>query len=382
MFAGKYRRYFHKQRMAARQRFLKKSPRNWDFIPQVILLGLMLTLIFSASLFGASIVFHGSNLKTFFREGLKLDYATFICHSLPGMNKNSMAKETDGNFTQETWPSLGLTLETVPELLLRHELAGLLDYDLIEKTDFFGHIPAFTSDYMPEHDIEVEADAPRQELEDEGISFLVDKKSEKTKEKLFLIKDDKPLVLIYHTHASESFIPVSNQAFSSNPELTVVSLGAYLAKLLEDRYGIPVLHHTEVFDVPRRSAYQKARPCIEQVLKENPQIQVVLDIHRDGVSRRITTADAGGVTTAKILFVIGTQHKGWSSNLRFALFLEKALSDKYPDFSRNIRRQASVYNQDLHPRSLIIEIGGHENNRDEITRAVSCFAETVAMVFR
>ena len=63
MFAGKYRRYFHKQRMAARQRFLKKP--QWDFIPQVILLGLMLALIFSASLFGASIVFHGSNLKTF-----------------------------------------------------------------------------------------------------------------------------------------------------------------------------------------------------------------------------------------------------------------------------------------------------------------------------
>jgi len=108
----------------------------------------------------------------------------------------------------------------------------------------------------------------------------------------------------------------------------------------------------------------------------------VLDLHRDGVSRQITTANVGGKDTAKVLFVLGSQHEGWYNNLRFALFLEKVMREKYPGLSRDIRRHAFVYNQDLHPRSLIVEIGGHENNREEVMRAVSLLAEVLAAAFQ
>jgi stage II sporulation protein P len=58
------------------------------------------------------------------------------------------------------------------------------------------------------------------------------------------------------------------------------------------------------------------------------------------------------------------------------------MEERYPGLSRGIRRHSFIYNQDLHPRSLIVEIGGHENNRDEIMKAVACFAEVLAAAFQ
>ncbi|NLX91940.1 MAG: stage II sporulation protein P [Firmicutes bacterium] len=191
-----------------------------------------------------------------------------------------------------------------------------------------------------------------------------------------------PLILIYHTHATESFMPFSGEAFSTDMEKTVVALGNYLTEILQEQYGIPVLHHCEVFDIPRRSAYEKARPSVEKILAENPGIEVVLDLHRDGVSRNITTTSIDGRQTGRVLFVLGSKHQGWNNNLRFALFLQDALEEVKPGLSRGIRKQPFVYNQNLHQRSLIVEIGGHENSMEEVKRTIPYLAEALASILQ
>ena len=40
-----------------------------------------------------------------------------------------------------------------------------------------------------------------------------------------------------------------------------------------------------------------------------------------------------------------------------------------------------VYNQDLSPQALLIEIGGQENNEEEVNRTVSVIAKAVTTVF-
>jgi stage II sporulation protein P len=189
-----------------------------------------------------------------------------------------------------------------------------------------------------------------------------------------------PRVLIYHTHTSESFLPSSGEAFSDDMDKTVAVLGKYLAEILEGEYGFTVLHHCEIFDVPRRCAYEKARPSVESVLAEHPEIKVVLDLHRDGVSRSITTATIDGKDTGRILFVLGSGHPGWNNNLRFALFLQDALEEVCPGLSRGIRKQPFTYNQHLHQRSLIVEVGGHENSVLEVQRAIPFLAKALATV--
>ncbi len=195
-------------------------------------------------------------------------------------------------------------------------------------------------------------------------------------------KEEAPRVLIYHTHTTESFLPVSGKTFTSDLEHSVVFLGEYLAQILETEYGIPVLHHREIFDMPRRDeAYVQARPAVTAILEKNPQIEVVVDLHRDGISREISTLSFDGADTARILFVVETRHANWNNNLRFSLFLQNILDERYPGLCRGTRQQLGTYNQHVHPRSVLVEIGGHHNNREEVLRTIPYLAEALAEAF-
>ena len=195
-------------------------------------------------------------------------------------------------------------------------------------------------------------------------------------------QQEAPRVLIYHTHTTESFLPVSGKPFTNDLQQSVVFLGELLAEIMETEYGIPVMHHREIFDMPRRDeAYAQAGPTIAAILEENPQIEVVVDLHRDGISREISTFSFNGEDTARILFVVGTRNPSWNSNLRFALFLQNTLDEKYPGLCRGTRRQVGIYNQQVHPRSVLVEIGGHHNNREEVLRTVPYLAEALAKAF-
>lgn len=72
---------------------------------------------------------------------------------------------------------------------------------------------------------------------------------------------------------------------------SIVGVGAYLHQLL-GKYGFHVLHDTGEYDVESRDdAYSKAGPALEKILKENPGIEVVIDLHRDGVAEKYKACD-------------------------------------------------------------------------------------------
>src|SRR5699024_5010699 len=112
-----------------------------------------------------------------------------------------------------------------------------------------------------------------------------------------------PQILIYHSHSQETFA----DSREGHVEDTIVGVGDYLAEILTEIYGYQVLHVTEAFDMmggqlDRSAAYDYARPYIEEVLKENPTIEIVIDLHRDGVpeDRKLVT-EINGKPTAQIM---------------------------------------------------------------------------------
>ncbi|MEW5785915.1 MAG: stage II sporulation protein P [Bacillota bacterium] len=187
-----------------------------------------------------------------------------------------------------------------------------------------------------------------------------------------------PTALIYHTHITESF---NDPHFSENLAITVARLGVDLVDLLQEKYGLPVLHDTGLYDLPRQYAYEKARPAVEGILADNPQLQMVIDIHRDGMPRELTTTRLDGREVGKILIVIGTRNPGWNHNFRFALRLQQELEAVAPGLSRGIRQQDFIYNQDLHPCAVLIEVGGHQNTLAEAALAVPYLAEALARTY-
>lgn len=205
---------------------------------------------------------------------------------------------------------------------------------------------------------------------------------------------ESPQILIYHTHSQETFA----DSRPGERADTVVGLGDALQEILEKQYGYGVLHITEEFDMKegyleRSRAYNYVEPVIAAALEEHPSVQIIIDLHRDGVngSKRLVT-DVNGKPTAQIMFFNGlsrTKESGEltglpnpyrEENLAFALQLEYEAKQYYPGFSRCIYLKGYRYNLHLRPRSVLLEVGAQTNTVEEAKNAMGPFADILHKV--
>lgn len=200
---------------------------------------------------------------------------------------------------------------------------------------------------------------------------------------------DGPQILIYHTHSQEAY----KDSVSGDPATSIVGVGDYLETLLEEKYGIQVLHHKGVYDQPRDSAYSAALPNIEKVLQENPTIEVVIDLHRDGVAEnRHLVTEIDGKPTAKIMFFNGlskTTAQGELSylpnpyredNLALSFQMQLVAEEYYPGLARKIYLKGYRYNLHLKPKSMLVEVGAQTNTFEEAKNAMEPLSNILAMV--
>ena len=177
-------------------------------------------------------------------------------------------------------------------------------------------------------------------------------------------------ILIYHTHSQETFVDSDN-----DPSTSIVGIGRYLTEILNNKYKIPTMHHEGVYDLingklDRSEAYEFAKPEVEQILAENPSIEVVIDLHRDGVADTThLVTEINGKPTAQIMFfnglsrtrvngdLVGMANPYLQDNLAFSLQMKIAAETKYPGFARRNYLRGYKYNMDLMPRMLLIEAG-------------------------
>lgn len=205
-----------------------------------------------------------------------------------------------------------------------------------------------------------------------------------------------PQILIYHSHSQETFAD-SREGEESD---TIVGVGDYLTSLLTEKYGYQVMHIKDAFDMmsgelDRNKAYDYACDYVEKVLEENPSVEVVIDLHRDGVDedRRLVT-EINGKTTAQILFYNGLSYTNTQGqvdylpnpyipdNLAFSFQLEYQAALYYPDFYRGIYLAGLRYNLHLRKRSLLLEAGAQTNTVQEVKNAMEPFADILNRVLK
>ena len=199
---------------------------------------------------------------------------------------------------------------------------------------------------------------------------------------------DEPRILIYHTHAHEDY-----KKSKKSKGKTVVDLGDVLTEILEEEYGIPVLHHKGVYDKDRDVAYSKALPSIEKILKDNPSIEVVIDLHRDGVgekTRLVTEVD--GKKVAKIMFFNGVsrtrrngelaylKNENLMTNLAFSLQMQLAASTYYENLTRGTYIKGYRYNLHVKDKTLLVEVGAQTNTFEEAKNAMPPLADLLNKV--
>ncbi|MBO5845210.1 MAG: stage II sporulation protein P [Clostridia bacterium] len=210
---------------------------------------------------------------------------------------------------------------------------------------------------------------------------------------IYLANTTTPLVLIVHTHGTESYSADGAISYlddrreiarSENTSENVVAVGTVIADILNQN-GIPTLHCTIMHDrVQYKDSYARAEETIRQYLEKYPSIKLVIDLHRDAVVkstgelvRPVTEIDSEAV--AQVMCVVGSDWGGeacpsWQNNLSLSLKLRDSLNSKYGNLCRPTYLRASTYNQELAPYSLLLEIGASGNSLAEAKRAAALVA--------
>lgn len=206
----------------------------------------------------------------------------------------------------------------------------------------------------------------------------------------------KPQILLYHTHSQEAFA----DSKEGEVEDTIIGVGNYLTELLTKNYGYQVIHVTEAFDMEsgeldRSAAYDYAGTYLETILEENSSIEVVIDLHRDGVpENRHLVTEINGKPTAQIMFYNGLSYtiaRGSltylpnpyiQDNLAFSFQMEYQAAQYYPDFYRGIYLAGYRYNLHLRPRSVLVEAGAQTNTVQEVKNAMEPFADILNRVLQ
>ena len=204
---------------------------------------------------------------------------------------------------------------------------------------------------------------------------------------------DAPKILIFHTHSQEAFI----DSVEGDTDTTIVGMGKLLAERL-NALGIPTIHHPGVYDLingqlDRSAAYEYAEAGVRPILEEHPSIEVVIDLHRDGVGEDThLVTEINGKPTAQIMFFNGlsrTKDNGdiaylpnpyIQDNLAFSLQMKLAAEQMYPGFTRRIFLRGYRYSLHMRPKSLLIEAGAQTNTVEEMRNAMELLAVTLQKV--
>lgn len=204
---------------------------------------------------------------------------------------------------------------------------------------------------------------------------------------------DAPTVLILHTHTTESYTKAKGETYKETSAFrtldeayNMISVGEHLAQLLEEG-GVKVLHDRNLHDYPSyNGSYNHARKEMDRLLKENPSVCLVLDLHRDASAdlndQMRTRATVNGEDSAQLMFVIGTgsgglKHPDWQENLALALKLHTQAERLAPGVCRKLNLRAQRFNQDLSTGALLVEVGAAGNTHNEALRAVEVLAEAI-----
>lgn len=203
---------------------------------------------------------------------------------------------------------------------------------------------------------------------------------------------DGPQILIYHTHSQEAFA----DSVPGDVNTGIVGVGECLTKILTEQYGYRVLHNTGQYDVETRdNAYSRALPAVEQILAENPSIQVIIDLNRDEVAEETKlVTDIQGRPTARFMFFNGLSrtrktgdidylaNENQEANLAFSFQMQLKAAEYYPGLTRRIYLKGYRYNMHLRPRTLLVELGAQNNTVEEAINACDPLAHILDMVLK
>lgn len=181
-------------------------------------------------------------------------------------------------------------------------------------------------------------------------------------------------IAIYHTHSGESYEPSDGVHSTDQRPGGVYSVGGQFKESLEAQDSVEVNHVQQTF-FPYSGSYRRSRSAVLDMLDED--WDAIFDVHRDAAPVGEYYEEVDGTEVTQVMLVVGTQNPTYRVNDEFAWQLKATADEIYPDLVKGIFYAQGDYNQDLHPRALLLEVGAHTNSRLHAEAGISLFGEVV-----
>lgn len=278
-----------------------------------------------------------------------------------------------------------------PRSFLGRELPGFTFFDSQiyiagEGTDY----TTLSHESSPPIDVQLaERDAKEESLEK---VIQLEKEAEEAKRKQMESEQttgDKNVVYLINTHDTESFLPELTSEEAFNKKVNITQTSEKLKQELE-KHGIGTVKeersvqeslHQKGWNYNR--SYEAARIFLEEAVAGQEEFELFFDLHRDSKGRDKTTATINGVDYARVMLVVGGNNPDAEFNTKMAEELDSLLEKKYPGLSRGVlyKEGAStngVFNQDLSPQMMLVEVGGVENTLEETYHTAEALADVIS----
>lgn len=195
-----------------------------------------------------------------------------------------------------------------------------------------------------------------------------------------------PLVIIYHTHATEAYRPISAGNFRTlEEENSVRDVGNVLANALEAQ-GISVIHNKTLHDAESyNQSYSRSLETIQSLLAKYPSVKYVIDVHRDAAAYTGNvgkTVDIKGETASTFSLVVGQGNENAAALNAFAAKVCNQAEDMFPGFGGKIISKSYKFNQYVADQYLLLEVGNNENNIREARVCAKYFAQVLAELIK
>lgn len=196
---------------------------------------------------------------------------------------------------------------------------------------------------------------------------------------------EEPVVLIVHTHATETYLPSSGGNYhSKKKENSVRDVGEVLAISLKEE-GISSVHDETLHDDPSyNSSYSRSAETISKLLEKYPTIECVIDLHRDAIASEAAgaTVSTAGKTCAKYMYVVSTAAPTYSKNIKFVSALNETAASEYNGFTGSVLERGYMYNQNLSEKYLLLEFGNNRNDIAEVRNTARVYGKILAQTLK
>lgn len=202
---------------------------------------------------------------------------------------------------------------------------------------------------------------------------------EHIKEDIEVVNTNKPLIYLYNSHQKESYDMEYMEDYNVNPTVLMVS---YMMKEKFDKMGLytiveenDITKYLNENNMKYYQSYEASRHYLLDVMKKYDSIILYIDVHRDSIDYKYSTVNIDDKNCVKIMFVVGKEHDNYLKNLENANKLNDMIKEKYPSLTRGVlekegKNANGIYNQDLSPNIMLIEMGGNYNNIEEVLNTV------------